>query len=456
MKNKQSSLYLITKKHYGAWLKKQSEYTKHYLESLDFQVEEKAYVVLADEDGVLRSVLAILPNKPDIWAIAHLYGKIPPHDYVLESEFTHEINQEILLGYELAKYKFTKYKTNGKDSGRAFANISCKEVDGDYISALKDAVYLVRDMVNTPASDMMPADISKQAQLIAKQHGAKFNEIVGDDLLKENYPTIHMVGRASVNQPRLIELNWGKKNHPAVVLIGKGVCFDSGGLDIKSSSNMLLMKKDMAGAAHALALAMLIMQCKLPVNLRVLIPAVENSVSGNAFRPLDVVKSRKGITIEVGNTDAEGRLILCDALADADTKKPELVIDFATLTGAARVALGTDIAAYFTNSDKLSVEIMKYSTKCSDPMWRLPLWQGYRDDLDSDVADINNAGSSGYAGAITAALFLKEFVSEAKEWLHVDMMAWNTKSRSGRPKGGEAMSIRTLYALLSARYNNSK
>ncbi len=310
-----------------------------------------------------------------------------------------------------------------------------------------EAIGLVRDLVNTPAADMGPAQLAEAARDLAKRHRGKCTVLVGDTLLKRNYPAVHAVGRAAAEEPRLIDLRWGSKG-PKVTLVGKGVCFDSGGLDLKPAAGMKLMKKDMGCAAHVLGLASLIMAEKLPLQLRVLVPAVENAVSGNAFRPLDVLQTRKGLTVEVGNTDAEGRLVLCDALAEADSEKPDLLIDFATLTGAARVALGPDLPAMFCNDDKLAGLILRHGAVEGDPVWRLPLHKGYRPGLESKVADLNNISNSPYGGAITAALFLENFVSPGTRWAHFDIMAWNVATRPGRPEGGEAMGLRAVYAAI--------
>ena len=280
--------------------------------------------------------------------------------------------------------------------------------------------------------------------------------MIGNELIKKDYPTIHAVGRAAAKAPRLIDLTWGRRDAPKVTLVGKGVCFDTGGLDLKSAAGMLRMKKDMGGAAHVLGLAHMIMDAKLDVRLRVLIGAVENSVAGNAYRPSDIIRTRKGITVEVGNTDAEGRLVMCDALAEADRESPALIADFSTLTGAARVAVGTDISAMFCNDDKLSAALFESGERLEDPVWRLPLFSGYRRLLKSTVADINNVSEGGFAGAITAALFLKEFVSQNTQWVHFDIMAWNRTSRPGRPVGGEAMGMRALYNVIESRFKKNQ
>jgi leucyl aminopeptidase len=315
-----------------------------------------------------------------------------------------------------------------------------------------DAVYFVRDLVNTPSNDCGPAEIEQAARAIAEKFGASIRSIVGEKLLNENFPLVHAVGRASARVPRLIELLWGAPKNPKVALVGKGVCFDTGGLDIKSEAGMLLMKKDMGGAAHALALAQMIMDAKLPVRLRVVVPAVENAISGDSFRPGDVLASRKGLTVEVGNTDAEGRLILADALALADEDGPELIVDFATLTGSARVALGPDLPAVFTADDGLAAALARHGAAEADPCWRMPLWRPYQSMLDSKIADTNNVASGPFAGAITAALFLSRFVDKAKSWLHVDLFAWNPSAKPARPEGGEAQTIRALYALFTERF----
>jgi len=310
-------------------------------------------------------------------------------------------------------------------------------------------VRLVRDLVNTPAEDMGPAELSDIAREQAELFGGEFDEWVGDELLAQNFPAVHAVGRAAARPPRLLEIHWGNAKHPRLAIVGKGVCFDSGGLDIKTADGMRLMKKDMGGAAHALALARLVMQRKLPVRLHVVIPAVENAISGNAFRPGDVVRTRKGLNFEVGNTDAEGRVILCDALAYAAEGKPRTMIDFATLTGAARVALGPELPALFCNDEKLAMKLLSRASELEDPMWRLPLWRSYRRLFSSDIADFSNSGRAGFAGSIVAALFLDYFVPADIAWAHFDVYSWNDISRAGRPAGGEAQGLRAVLAALS-------
>jgi leucyl aminopeptidase len=324
------------------------------------------------------------------------------------------------------------------------------------VRAAHGAARLARDLINTPASDMGPAELARAAKDLAQATGASYAEVVGVDLIREGYPAIYAVGRGAEDgrAPRLVDLRWGREDAPKVTLVGKGVCFDSGGLDIKSTANMKLMKKDMGGAAHALALASMIMALGLGVRLRVLIAAVENSVSATAMRPLDVVATRAGLSVEIGNTDAEGRVILADALALASEDHPDVLIDFATLTGAARVALGTEVPALFCNDEALAAQMLDASLRASDPLWRLPLWQPYKKQIKSKVADLKNDTDSSYGGAITAALFLEAFVGQGIPWAHVDLMAWNVSSQPGRPEGGEAMGLRAIFALLQSRFGN--
>jgi leucyl aminopeptidase len=351
------------------------------------------------------------------------------------------------LAIAVGLYRFTRYrKAEAKDIKLDLP----QRLDRDDLTRTVEAVTLARDLINTPANDMGPAQLEQAARKLAARHAATINVIVGDELLEKNFPLIHAVGRAATGAPRLIDMVWGDAAHPKVTLVGKGVCFDTGGLDIKPDTGMLNMKKDMGGAATALALASMIMARGLKVRLRVLIPAVENSIAGASFRPRDIYTSRKGITVEIGNTDAEGRLVLADALALADEDKPELIADFATLTGAARVALGPDVPAFFTDDDALAGELMRHGAAENDPLWRLPLWRPYETMLESKIADTNNVGGS-QGGAITAALFMRRFVT-VKSWLHIDLFAWTAAAKPGRPEGGELQAARALYALLAARY----
>src|SRR5581483_2518493 len=353
------------------------------------------------------------------------------------------------LAFALGAYRFDRYRKPAEPKVRL---LPPEGVDGVDLSRVADAVTMARDLINTPANDMGPAELEAAARALANRHGATFGSVIGDELLTQNFPLIHAVGAGSSRAPRLIDITWGSERDPKVTLVGKGVCFDTGGLDIKPESAMLLMKKDMGGAATVLALAHMIMDRVLKVRLRVLIPAVENSISGAAFRPLDVYRSHKGLCVEIGNTDAEGRLVLADALALADEESPDLLIDMGTLTGAARVALGPELPPFYTNDEALAVEVARHAAAENDPVWRLPLWQNYDKMLDSKVADVNNVSSSNFAGSITCALFLKRFVESAKAFLHFDIYAWVPSARSGRPEGGECQVARALYALLAQRY----
>jgi leucyl aminopeptidase len=353
------------------------------------------------------------------------------------------------LAVALGSYRFARYRTaEAKEVKLELPD----GVDGADLSRIAEGVTLARDLINTPANDLGPAELEAAARTLASRHGASIRAVVGDDLLAENFPLIHAVGRAADRAPRLIDMSWGEPAHPKVTLVGKGVTFDTGGLDIKPESAMRIMKKDMGGAASVLALAHMAMDRGLKLRLRVLIPAVENAISGSAFRPLDVYRSRKGLSVEIGNTDAEGRLVLADALALADEETPELVVDMATLTGAARVALGPDLPPYYTDDDTLAAELDRCAAAENDPLWRLPLWRPYASMLDSKVADLNNVSSGGFAGSITAALFLRRFVEAAKSWLHLDVYAWTPAAKPARPEGGECQAARAVYGLLQARY----
>jgi leucyl aminopeptidase len=346
------------------------------------------------------------------------------------------------FAWDLGGYSIARYKKSVRKPAVLQLDSSARVKEA---LEMAEAVRLVRDLVNTPAEDLGPQELSDIARKQADLFGGEFDEWVGDELLAQNFPAIHAVGRASQKPPRLIEINWGNPKHPRLAIVGKGVCFDTGGYDIKTAEGMRLMKKDMGGAAHAIALARLVMQRKLPVRLHMLVPAVENMIGGNAYRPGDVVRTRKGLTIEIGNTDAEGRVILCDALTYAVEQKPKTVIDFATLTGAARVALGPELPAMFCNDESLAKRLIAAADEVGDPIWRMPLWRNYRRLFDSDIADFNNSGRAGYAGAVVAALFLDYFIPDNVAWAHFDTFAWNDVSRPGRPTGGEALGLRAVF-----------
>lgn len=410
-----------------------------------FKAEPNTFCLVPDAAGALAKVLVGKPDPIDTWTLGNLPKTLPPFTYTLADEWPAETATKLWLGWCLGRYSFTQYK---RQSPPAMAElVPPPQADAAYVNTTVAATTLVRDLVTTPAGDMGPAQLEAAAQQLCDRYTANLSVITGDDLLTQNYPLIHAVGRASVQAPRLIDITWGNPDHPRVTLVGKGVCFDTGGLDIKPAAGMKLMKKDMGGAAHALGLAEMVMGLQLPVRLRVLVPAVENSIAGNALHPLDVVPSRRGLTIEVGNTDAEGRLVLADALWDAvcEDPAPQLVIDFATLTGAARVALGTELPACFSNQPESAKALLTCGLSVDDPLWQLPLHQPYRAMIDSTVADLSNISNNSYGGSITAALFLQEFTRPDIAWVHLDLMAWNIRTLPGRPEGGEAMGMRAVF-----------
>lgn len=419
---------------------------KSWIDAMGFQAEPGTFCLLPGTQQNLSKVLVGRPKTLDMWLLGLLSQSLPPHRYELVSNLTATEATALTLGWRLGQYKFNRYKQNGQ---RAIAELVTPDnADTEYIEATVEATSLARDLINTPANNMGPDDLEEAARILAVTYDADLSVIKGKHLEAENYPMIYAVGQASPAAPRLIDLRWGDVDAPKVTLVGKGVCFDSGGLDIKSAKGMLMMKKDMGGAAHVLGIATMIMKLNVPVCLRVLIPAVENSVAGNAMRPLDVLATRKGITVEVGNTDAEGRLILADALWEASREQPELIVDFATLTGAARVALGTELPAFFCNQPHLVEPLEMAMSNATDPLWNLPLHEPYRDLLSSKVADLSNVSSGSYGGAITAALFLQEFVKPEVPWIHIDVMAWNLRNLPGRPEGGEAMGMRAIFELI--------
>ena len=409
-----------------------------------------ACLTLPAADGTIAQVLFGLEDETakvrDLFRPGALPGLLPPGVYRFANA-PHDVRLAT-LAFALGSYRFGRYRKNDAPDVKL---VPPDGVDIADIARMAEAACLARDLINTPSNDMGPEELAQAAEQLAKRFGADFSCIVGDDL-QQNFPLIHAVGMASARAPRLIDFSWGDPAHPKVTLVGKGVCFDTGGLDLKPSSGMLIMKKDMGGAANVLALALMVMDAGLKLRLRVLIPAVENAVAGNAFRPLDIFKSRKGITVEIGNTDAEGRLVLADALALADEEKPDLLVDLGTLTGAARVALGPDLPPFYTNDETLALDVAACATKENDPLWRLPLWPPYDSWLDSKVATINNAPTGGFAGSITCALFLQRFVENASNWLHVDIYGWTPSAKPARPEGGECQAARAIYKLLGQRY----
>jgi leucyl aminopeptidase len=444
---------------YDAWCQSQADDLKTWLKTVNFKPDPGAFALVPAAGGGLERVVLGIGKGDDPWATGGLAKALPPGTYRLRSTIGAATNLEsemptwCALAWALGAYTFRLYKSPKPEPQPPPACLVWPDAcDRDYVRRAAEAARLTRDLINTPAADLLPDKLSAAIRSVAGRHAATVSEIVGDDLLIRNFPAIHAVGRASAIAPRLVDLTWGEPSAPRVTLVGKGVCFDSGGLDIKPSSAMLLMKKDMGGAATLLGVADMIMAARLKVRLRLLVPAVENAISGNAFRPGDVVPSRKGLKIEIGNTDAEGRVILADALAEASLEKPALLIDAATLTGAARTALGPELPAVFSDDDQLAADLAAAAARTFDPIWRLPLWAPYRKMIDAKVGDINNAGESPFAGAITAALFLKEFVGADIPWLHIDTYAWNATDRPGRPQGGEALGQRALYELIASRF----
>lgn len=438
---------VVTPPDYNDWLNKQSDVVKQWLNTTDTKAEVGTVRIIPDAKANVSSVLVLLDSYTNFWGIGDLPLTIPTGNYYFEDNPKIKL-EHFALGWGLGAYQFTNYKQPLREAAKLVLAPELKNQVKEKLSSL----YLVRDLINMPADDMGPSQLSSAAAKIAKECGAEFSEIVGEDLLKQNYAAIYTVGRACDDAPRLLDIRWGNPSHPKLTLVGKGVCFDTGGLDIKTSKFMLLMKKDMGGGAHVLGLARMIMQEKLPVRLRVLIPAVENSVSGNSYRAGDIIKGRSGKTIEIGNTDAEGRVVLSDALTEAVSENPELIIDIATLTGAARVALGTELPAMFANNDALAQALIDNGIKEVDPVWRLPLFMPYREYLNSLIADINNDSSDVYGGAISAALFLKDFVPDIIPWVHFDISAWNYRPRPGKPIGGEAMAIRALFKYIKEKF----
>lgn len=410
-----------------------------------FKAESGSVLAVPGEGGTVSRVLFGLGSDPaeQPFLTGKLAKLLPPGDWSIEAQGI--ASDHLALGFGLGSYSFTKYKSEkAKDARLAITG----DADAADIERQLAGILLARDLINTPTNDMGPDDLEAAFRALADHYGATVTSIVGDELLEKNFPLIHTVGRASAVAPRLLEMRWGKKGNPRLTLVGKGVCFDTGGLDLKTATGMALMKKDMGGAANVMGLALMIMDAGLPVDLTVLVPAVENSVSSNSFRPGDIYKSRKGITVQIDNTDAEGRLVLADALAYADETPPDLLIDMATLTGAARVALGPELAPFFTDDEALAGKLSLAAKETADPVWRMPLWMGYDKDLRTRAADITNSPSGGMAGSINAALFLKRFVTASPSWVHLDIYGWNPSEKPHSPVGGEAFAIRALYRVI--------
>jgi leucyl aminopeptidase len=441
----------VTKSTWGSISDRLSPAARQFALGNGFAGKPGAFLTLPAADGRIAEVLFGLEDEAapirDPFRPGALPGLLPPGLY----RFANAAHDARLatLAFVLGSYRFTRYRTAEAPD---ITLVPPEGIDAADIARMADAAMLARDLINTPSNDMGPAELAEAAREVAGRFGASFSCLVGDELIHGNFPLVHAVGMASSRAPRLIDFAWGDPAHPKVTLVGKGVCFDTGGLDLKPSSGMLTMKKDMGGAANVLALAQMVMDAGLKVRLRVLIPAVENAVAGNAFRPLDIFTSRKGLTVEIGNTDAEGRLILADALAFADEEKPELLVDMGTLTGAARVALGPDLPPFYTQDETLASDVARHAARENDPLWRMPLWPPYDAWLDSKVANLNNAPSGTFAGSITCALFLQRFVEHAKSWLHLDIYAWTPSAKPARPEGGECQAARAVYKLLSERY----
>jgi leucyl aminopeptidase len=453
-------LWLVTSTDLPLWLDAQDAPTRTWLEATSFKADRHQLALIPAADGSMRAAvlgLGALPSVEDLdlWHVSGLPERLPAGTRwrIANDDLGRSTMTTVALGWAYGSYRFDSYKSAG--AGRPLPTrarlVAPGYADVEEALRLAAATAFARDLINTPACDMTPARLAAEARSMGEPLGARVQEITGNTL-RQGFPAIHVVGQAASIEPRLVELGWGDAAHPVVTLIGKGVCFDSGGLDIKPSAGMALMKKDMGGAACVLALARLVMESRLPVRLRVLVPAVENAVSGNAYRPGDVIRTRKGISVEIGNTDAEGRLVLCEALAWADEDPPDLMIDLATLTGAARVALGPELPALYGTRQETIDALVRHGRRVADPLWPMPLWSGYDDDIASKVADINNASSSSFAGSIVAALYLKRFVTRTMDWVHVDLYAWNPRERPGRPVGAEAQAVRAIFGMLAERY----
>jgi len=447
-------LIIVDRTSFPAWRDAQAAATIAWLDANSFAPSAGSFLLVPNAQGAPLLVVAAIGDAGDPLALSHLPTLLPAGDYRLQTDSPTPVDfSAALFGWGMGAYRFERYRSPARATARLL--VDAAETEASEAFALLTASRLVRDLVNTPTEHMGPADLEAVASAMAAAHGARLNVVAGDDLLAQNFPTIHAVGRASHRAPRLIELNWGDDAHPHVTIIGKGVCFDTGGLDIKPADGMRNMKKDMGGAAHALALAQLVMSRGLPIRLTLLVPAVENSIAGNAFRPGEVIVTRQGLSVEVDNTDAEGRLVLCDALAYAAEKKPVLIVDYATLTGSARVALGPDVPALFANDEALAADFLAAGENTRDHVWRMPLWRPYLSYLKSSIADLGNCGSSRMGGPITAALYLERFVPESQPWAHLDLYAWNDGDRPGKPAGGEAQGLRAGFGLLQKRFPKS-
>ncbi|MDX1571731.1 MAG: leucyl aminopeptidase family protein [Xanthomonadales bacterium] len=437
----------LTRKEFETFEAEQPPETRDWVRANGFDGSAGTWVMLPAANGGQRRILCGVGDKRSLYSIAHLANQTFKGQLELDEDWCDPQVERMALGYRLGAYRFDRYK-----EAKAAAELLISADSKTRFEATVDACYRVRDLVNTPSEDMGPEQLADAAVELAEAHGGTGQTIVGERLLEENFPAIHAVGRAAERAPRLIELNWGKDSDPRLALVGKGVCFDSGGLNIKGASGMRLMKKDMGGAAHVLGLAGLIMALELPVRLKVLIPAVENAIAGNAYRPGDIIPTRAGKSVEIGNTDAEGRVVLSDALAYGSEWEPDLMIDFATLTGAARIALGPDLPPIYCNDDKVASACLKAADRVEDPLWRMPLFPEYEELINTPIADVSNSGSTPMGGSITAALFLQRFVGQGIPWCHLDVYAWTPNAKPGRPAGGEAQGLRAIYSMLERRY----
>jgi leucyl aminopeptidase len=451
-------LWLLYENEIETWRRALAPPLARWLALQNFKGEKHRVVLLPDSAGGLSAAVGGLgrpQGELSLWHAAGFVERLPPRRFRLAQTFTADEATQLCLGFAYGGYRFERYRAAKCDAASIEAP---PNADMQFVALAAESLRMARDWINTPAADLGPAELAAAARRLAERHGAAYHEWVGEELLTANFPAIHAVGRASSGAPRLVDLRFtppAGETYPRLTLVGKGVCFDSGGLDIKPGSGMALMKKDMGGAAVALALAHMLMSVKIRAQLRVLVPAVENSIGGNAYRPGDVLATRKGLTVEVGNTDAEGRLVLCDALALADADLPDLIVDFATLTGAARVALGPELPALFGNDESIVQELARVCAAEHDPLWPMPLWAGYEDELASKIADLNNVAASTLAGAIFGALFLRRFVNESTPWVHIDLYAWNSKDRPGRSIGAEAQGLRGVYRYLVKRYGTA-
>ena len=448
-------IWLVGEQGLAGWLEMQTPAVRSWIRVQGFNGEKQKLLLIptGNGDGIAGAVLGLgaVPDlsEPTMWTSVGLPDRLPPGRYRFVGTFSAVGATHLTLGWEYGSYRFARYR---KAVAEVPALVTPAGTDLEFVRLASEALGEARDLINTPANDLGPAELGEAVQRLALQHEAECRIFVGEDLLRQNYPLIYEVGKGSAREPRLIDMRWGNRSAPLVTLVGKGVCFDTGGLDIKPSAGMLLMKKDMGGAALVLALARMLMGADAPVQLRLLIPAVENSVSGRSFRPGDILRSRQGLSVEIGNTDAEGRLVLADALAEADREEPALLIDLATLTGAARVALGPELPAIYSTPPELGEQLRQIGERESDPVWPMPLWPGYDEDLASRMADLNNVSATQFAGSIIAALFLKRFVTRTRNWLHGDVYAWNPRERPGRPVGADPHTVRALYRLIRQRF----